>query len=396
MRRSFADLIRREVTSNGPCFRVIDIKATRSARAFHKTQVAFYALLLRTILSEIGNAGSVDPQGEVWRIPDDGNAEDDAWVIEEFALAPFLRLVEDFCGTTLPTIASKVVAPGRDETFFHVYFKCEQCAYLPHCIQAVGPARSSRVRDVSAVPGLSHEAKRTLLSIEVGSVDQLAALGGGVGRIDGVGWSLSRHADLLVSRARALREGSVQSGPEPHSFLMPPRADAAVYLVADHDPVDDTLVTLGYRYVDEAGVRDHIEVLPTADRVAEADALVRVFGRLIADLQAIDFHNVVAADKGGPTPRTEVDLRGEVGGTLTLQKGDGMAFEQTPIARAGSEYDCLACKSRQDSIFIVDAQICPGLFAIILSDRDRRQLGRIHDLIPRLSFTAVLKPRFNR
>ncbi|MGH6755068.1 MAG: PD-(D/E)XK nuclease family protein, partial [Bradyrhizobium sp.] len=181
LRRSFVDLIRREVTADGPRFRIVDIKATRSARAFHKTQVAFYALLLRTILSEFGNAGSVDPQGEIWRIPDDGNAEGDAWVIEEFALAPYQRLVEDFCTMMLPVIASKVVAPGRDETFFHVYFKCEQCAYLPHCIEAVGPGRSPRVRDVSAVAGLSHEAKRTLLSIGVASVEQLADLGAGVG-----------------------------------------------------------------------------------------------------------------------------------------------------------------------------------------------------------------------
>ena len=84
------------------------------------------------------------------------------------------------------------------------------------------------------------------------------------------------------------------------AFLMPPRADAAVYLVADHDPVDDTLVTLGYRYVDRSGVRDQIEVLSTADRAAEADALVRVFGRLISDLQAIDAHNAAINDVTDP------------------------------------------------------------------------------------------------
>lgn len=291
LRRSLADLIRRDLTENGPRFRLIDIKATRSARAFHKTQVAFYALLTRAILSEIGCAGLVDAQAEIWRIPDDGNAEGDAWTIEEFALAPYLRVVEDFCGTTLPTIASKVVTPGRDDTFFHVYFKCEQCAYLPHCIEAVSSERSPQVRDVSAVAGLSHEAKRTLLSIGVRSVGQLAEMGSGLGRIDGAGWSLSRRADVLVSRARASREGSVQPGTEQHSFLMPPRADVAVYLLADHDPVDDNLVTLGYRYVDRTGAREHIEVLPTADRRAEADALVSVFGRVVADLEAIDAHN---------------------------------------------------------------------------------------------------------
>jgi hypothetical protein len=291
LRRSFADLIKRDSTENGPRFRLIDIKATRSARAFHKTQVAFYALLLRAMISEIGCAGLIDAQAEIWRIPDDGNAEGDAWTIEEFALAPYLRLVEDFCSATLSAIASKVVTPARDDTFFHVYFKCEQCAYLPHCIGVVGPERSPQVRDISAVAGLSHEAKRTLLSLGLKSVAQLAASGVGLGRVDGAGWSLSRRAELLVSRARAVRDGSVQPSVEQHSFLMPPRVDAAVYLLADHDPVDDNLVTLGYRYVDRTGVREYIEVLPTADRSAEADALVRVFARVIADLEAIDAHN---------------------------------------------------------------------------------------------------------
>ncbi len=298
LRRSFADLIRREVRPTGLHFTVIDIKATRAARAFHKTQVAFYVLLLRAMLAELGVSATVEPMGEIWRIPDVGDAEGDAWEVEQFALKPYLRLVEDFCRTTLPAIANKTVAPGRDETFFHVYFKCEQCAYLLHCIGAVGPGRPARVRDVSAVAGLSHEAKRTLLSIGAGTVAGLAELGSGVGRIDGAGWSLSRRADQLVSRARALRDDEVQPGTEPHSFLMPPRVDAAIYLVADNDPVDDTLVTLGYRYVDASGAREHIEILSSADRHAEADALVSVFGRLVQDLEAIDAYNEAI---GGPT-----------------------------------------------------------------------------------------------
>ncbi len=303
IRRSFADLIRREIRLDGPHFRLIDIKATRSARAFHKTQVAFYVLMLRAILDEMGIPGTVDPVGEIWHIPSDGDAEGDRCQIDEFSLAPYLRLVEDFCRTTLPSIASKVVAPGRDETFFHVYFKCEQCAFLPHCIEAVGPSRAPYLRDVSAVAGLSHEAKRTLLSIGVSSVATLADLGAGVGRIDGAGWSLSRRADQLVSRARALRDDRVQPGTDPHSFLMPPQVDAAIYLVADSDPVDDCLVTLGYRYVDQTGTRDFVEVLPTADRAAEADALVGVFGRLIRDLEAIDAHNAAIDDPTDPASR---------------------------------------------------------------------------------------------
>ncbi|MDB5414228.1 MAG: hypothetical protein JWR10_2563 [Rubritepida sp.] len=300
LRRSFADLIQREVRSTGLHFTVIDIKATRAARAFHKTQVAFYAMLLRAMLAELGVDATVEPIGEIWRIPDDGDAEDDRWTSEEFVLKPYLRLVDDFCRTTLPAIADKVVARGRDETFFHVYFKCEQCSYLPHCIEAVGPNRSARTRDVSAVAGLSHEAKRTLLSIGIGTVAGLADLGAGVGRIDGAGWSLSRRADQLVSRAQALRDDIVRPGTEPQSFLMPPRSDAAIYLVADNDPVDDTLVTLGYRYVDASGAREHIEIMPTADHAAEANALVSVFGRLVADLEAIDAHNEAIGDPTDP------------------------------------------------------------------------------------------------
>ncbi|MFS2108097.1 hypothetical protein ACCC88_00290 [Sphingomonas sp. Sphisp140] len=296
MRNSYADLIRREKTPDGLRFRVIDIKATRAARAFHKTQVAFYVLLLREMLEELGIAAAIDVEGQIWRIPDDGSAEGDRWSEDSFALAPYVRLVQDFCTNTLPGIAARKVVPGDDETFFHVYFKCEQCGYLPHCGEAVGPNRRPERRDVSAVAGLSHEAKRTLLANGVGTVQALASMGSALGRIDGAGWSLSKRADTLIARAKALRDDRIGPGSEPHSFLMPPRVDTAIYLVADNDPVDDTLVTLGYRRVDDTGVVDHIEVLAASDRASEADALVRIFSRLIADLQAIDAHNAGLAD----------------------------------------------------------------------------------------------------
>jgi hypothetical protein len=291
LRRSFVDLIQRDLSGDVPRFRVIDIKATRGARAFHKAQVAFYALLLEAVLSENGLAARIDPEGEIWRIPDDGDAESDDWQAEVFLLEPYRRLVRDFCAEILPGIAAKRVEQGRDETFFHVYFKCEQCSYLPHCMQAVAPGRPAHVRDVSAVPGLSHESKRSLLSVGASTVAELADMGAGIGRMEGAGWSLSRRAETLVSRAKAIRDGAVRPGPEPHTFLMPPRTDAALYLVADHDPVDDGLVTLGYLFAQDGALRETIEILPTAVRQLEADALVRIFSRLLADLAAIDSHN---------------------------------------------------------------------------------------------------------
>jgi hypothetical protein len=290
LRRTYADLVRRDGTGNVPAFRVIDIKATRIATAFHKTQVAFYARMLEAILIEQKIAHQIDPVGSIWRIPDLGNAENGEWQEDDFALTPYLRLVDDFCERVLPKIAEKQVKPHIDETFFHIYFKCEQCAYLPHCSSAIDPALPAIRRDISAVPGLTHESKRSLQGSGVRSVAQLAAASG-LRKMDGAGWSLTRRAETLVVRAQALGKDEVRRAPEPHTFLMPPRTDVAFYLVADHDPVDDTLVSLGYMKVENGRSTSIIEILPSADRAAEANALVKVFSKLISDLESIDQHN---------------------------------------------------------------------------------------------------------
>jgi hypothetical protein len=51
------------------------------------------------------------------------------------------------------------------------------------------------------------------------------------------------------------------------------------------------LITLGYVLVRSGVVEETVKVLPTADRKAEADALIEVFSKVIADLQSIDEHN---------------------------------------------------------------------------------------------------------
>src|SRR3546814_15844265 len=73
---------------------------------------------------------------------------------------------------------SKRVGSGIDETFFHVYFKCEQCHFLEHCSKAIAPERGPERREVSAVSGLTHEAKRSLGRLGVHTVADLSrALG---------------------------------------------------------------------------------------------------------------------------------------------------------------------------------------------------------------------------
>src|SRR5690606_29964728 len=147
VRRTYADLVRCDGSGDAPVFRVIDIKATRVATAFHKAQAAFYARMLESVLSDLGLGGRVDPTGSVWRIPAGAAAHGDAWQEADFAPGPYLRLVHDFCRRTPLAIEKKRVSPGHDDAFFHVYFKCEQCSSLPHCEKATAPSLPAWRRD---------------------------------------------------------------------------------------------------------------------------------------------------------------------------------------------------------------------------------------------------------
>jgi hypothetical protein len=296
LRRVFPDLIRHQRTGERSRFTVADVKATRHATPFHKTQVAFYVRVLEAMLGELGQSAEIDPTGEIWRIPDDGFAEGDAWFVESFALAPYLRLVDEFCAKQLPAISATRVDAVRDETFFHLYFKCEQCAFLDHCRQTVAPDVPSAARDVSAVAGLTHEGKRSLHRLNVRTVGALANARG-LAQARGVGWTLSRRADLLATRAQALVEAKPLRTADLHTFLMPPQVDAMLLVSIDHDPVDDRLAAVGYRLVRGGRLeREAIEVPIDASGTAEAEALIAVLSRLITDLEAIDAQN--QADAG--------------------------------------------------------------------------------------------------
>lgn len=141
---------------------IIDIKATRRATAFHKTQVAFYVRVLEEVIREMNIPRlTVSDHGEIWRIAEHSTAESSDYEAERFALTPYLRLVDDFCANVLPDIAKKKLGNGIDERFFHLYFKCEQCSYLEHCRRSIATEKDPAARDVSAVAGLTHEAKQT-------------------------------------------------------------------------------------------------------------------------------------------------------------------------------------------------------------------------------------------
>lgn len=291
IRLNLPDLIQRDLINNRAVFKVIDIKATRSAKAFHKAQVAFYALLLKASLDELKIDADVSEEAEIWRFPDEGPIDGTTWGIEAFNLGPYKRQVEQFCRSELPSILKAPVSKERDDTFFHVYFKCEQCKFLPHCEKSVSPELPASERSVSAVAGLSQQAKKALLRSGISTVAALAASTSAQALSGGAGWTLTRRIDALIQRAEALRDNAIRPGPENHSYLMPPRTDVSLYLCVDADPIDDQLATLGYLYCEKSKTRELIRVLPNTDSEAEVGALVDVFTQVIEDLEAIDRHN---------------------------------------------------------------------------------------------------------
>ncbi|MBY5645552.1 hypothetical protein [Rhizobium leguminosarum] len=302
LNRNIADLLRINPSASRPGsseLTIIDIKATRRATPFHKAQVAFYVRVLEEVIREMKHPNlMVSDQGEIWRIADHSTAESTEYDVDRFALTPYLRLVDDFCANVLPDIARKKLGDGIDETFFHLYFKCEQCSFLEHCRRSIGPERVRSFRDVSAVAGLTHEAKRTLNKRGVFNVGQLASAEG-LGRMPGLSWSLSKRAPLLVTRAKSLAADTILRTEDEHTYLMPAKIDCALLISVDHDPVDDRIAALGYARIENGKpVRPPSIVVPkTGILDDERDAIIVVLSELIMDLGQIDDHNL-AIDEG--------------------------------------------------------------------------------------------------
>jgi hypothetical protein len=334
VRQTSPDLVEIATVGGRRVFKIIDIKATRRSTAFHKTQVAFYVRMLEQVLREAGIEASMDPKGEIWHVPPGGTAEGDDHCVVEFDLEPYLRMVDRFCGEQVPAIARIPVGPrpSDDRTFFHVYFKCEQCDYLPHCSGSISAARSPDVRDVSAVAGVSHEAKRALLRNGVRSVADLAAAAG-VGQRQGVGWTLQRRADQLRRRAQSLMDGVILRTEEEHTFLMPPRVDVSIFLLVDYDPVDDTLASIACMIRRDGTTRLHSEVLSRSDRAEEAEALCRIFTMIIEELAGIDAYNRSSGETGA-RPLTAHMFFFEPSEAVNLQQAIGRHLDD-PRIRGG-------------------------------------------------------------
>lgn len=287
------DLLRRDIDENGAVtFAVIDVKGTQIATLFHKAQVAYYAILLEAWLRELGVDARVGARGEVWTRQVGISELSASYESDSFALASYENLVIDFFHRVVPRLASNELSAERDTAPFHIYFKCEQCKYLAHCEKAISANRSPLARDLSAIPGMSHESKAALHRLGLRSVGDLAAAKAFVQRSrTSDNWALSRRAESLQARAQAQVSRRIAFLPDRVSFLMPPRSDVAHYLLCDSDGVAGNLATIAYRAVGAGLDREVVRVLSRGSLEEERQALKEVLGALLNALATIDSRN---------------------------------------------------------------------------------------------------------
>jgi hypothetical protein len=287
LRQAHPDLLEVEEVDGHPVFHVIDVKATQVSTVFHKAQVAFYSLMLRCALQELGLPGEPALVGRIWHMPPPGQAG--PWVEQPFPLRGYEAFVIDFFRRTVPELTQRRVGPEHDDTFFHIYFKCEQCPYLPHCTRSISPPAPPGRWDVSAVYGLGHESKRALHGLGIREVEQLARAARLASPSGSVSWALKARGPTLVARARALQDQHLQRLPDRRSWLMPPRVDVAIHLVADRDPMEGNLVTLGCLVTREGRAESTVKVIVRGED--ERQALREVLGRVIEILTRVDAWN---------------------------------------------------------------------------------------------------------
>lgn len=286
--RALPDLIQRTCV-NPLTFRIIDVKATQAATYFHKAQVAFYSLVLQSYLADLGVSAEIDEFGQIWHLKPGDSGESGDYESDIFRIRNYAQLVVDFFHNSVPRITSQRVDRQRDETFFHIYYKCEQCDYLKHCRKSLDlpPAE----RDPSALSGLTHEGKRALQRLGIHTVGALSAATGLVSSPSVQSWALKRKAEDLVLRAQAMIRDSCQRVPDRYTYLMPPRVDVGLYLALDRDAVQNNLVTLGYLldWQGETSIEQRVLVKGNPDE--EREALESVMGKLIADLNRVHTYN---------------------------------------------------------------------------------------------------------
>lgn len=303
------DIIKREVTQERGrsviTITVIDVKATGKAMLFHRAQVAFYTLLVEGLIRYWTRRGIIDKRkvlvrvsnvGSIWHMDDNANAvEDGTYLEDDFRLQAYQYMVKEFMTNELLEFPKRMVSEHRDTTNFHVYFKCEQCDYLPHCIKSIDLSLEKNM-DISAISKMSGQAKQALRSKDIIDLDSLISILGSLQPKDLASNALQRNQSRYIQQAKSLINDEIFLIDEQLTLQMPPHIDCHIYILTDRNPITNTLATLGcgiaYR-----GQKIEIHSRVIENRSEEQQAIIDILTKVYVALEKIDLENQSGAKK---------------------------------------------------------------------------------------------------
>jgi hypothetical protein len=263
-----------------PRLRLVECKASRRDRTYHRIQVALYRMLVRGILAAtplVVGGQAVDPNAVecvVARIDESTNTNQSILALEPLDLA------------TEETDIGRLLAPGgRLDTINHTPVgnlafrldqKCDGCVFNIHCL-----TESARQRRLELV-GLDPSTTRTIRDAGVTDLDQLADMDAAADpRAAHLRQSpgFTENLELLVLHAQARRrtlpgggthpdEYEVQALPHTGRGQLPPHESGGVrlmriYLVVDYDYTEDRIGALSAHVTTSPG-RIHTSFVNTA------------------------------------------------------------------------------------------------------------------------------------
>lgn len=247
-------------SGDGPRLRIVECKASRKDKTYHRIQLATYLLLVRSILSErpLSVAGrTIGPgclEGVVARLSERGNGPAGQRMMDLHPLDlgaeshDVLRLLGE------GGVLDKVSRSGLPSLGYSLDGKCDSCVFNVHCLP-----ESARMRRLELL-GLDASSCEALRANGIAGLDGLASLDPASERASRLRRTpgFERAVDDLVARAKARistlpgsPEGAYEVEPLPHRWRgqLPPhliegRPLVRVFVSVDYDYVEDRLGAL--------------------------------------------------------------------------------------------------------------------------------------------------------
>ena len=323
---TYPDLIEIAKEGENCLLKIIDLKAVGVSKVFHRSQVAYYSLVLQRILDAHGFSNlKVASVGSIWVVGQDGRPKP-----EDFTLAPYQRSVKTLFQSRLRDLSEEVAKAPIDEPYelnepekvlFHLSYKCEACKFFngepknkwkSPCSRSYlnedGEPKDAGKTDISILYGLDLTGRKALLE-PIGEKAPIKNLDGNFASlqkshhrnhltIDALKRRsdvLRREWDQLHQRAKAYRDKESFRIPNKVTFEMPAEVSDRIFMVLDVDPFFSDLVTLGVRI--EAQDKQPEVLTFTLDRncdnplEAEREVLTTCFESILKQLNNIDSNN---------------------------------------------------------------------------------------------------------